>query len=90
MARKKTFDQEEITDTSGPMNSVSKDDSIVWAHQKIGIDYDEKQIKRISQAKKKKAKNSSKKHDRQMNKQILKNYKEQLWTIVKQTKTVKI
>lgn len=74
MSRKK-YDSEEINDTHGPMNSVSKEDAKVWA-SKHGVDYDEKQVKRIEQAKKRKARNSTKKHDRRMSKQILKNIKE--------------
>lgn len=74
MSRKK-YDSEEINDIHGPMNSVSKEDAKVWA-SKHGVDYDEKQIKRIEIAKKKKARNSTKKHDRRMSKQILKNTKE--------------
>ena len=71
MSRKK-YNSEEIRDTHGPMNSVSKDDAKVWA-SKHGVDYDEKQIKRIEIAKKKKARNSTKKHDRRMSKQIINN-----------------
>lgn len=71
MSRKK-YNPSEIRDTHGPMNSVSKEDAKVWA-SKHGIDYDEKQIKRIEQAKKKKARASTKKHDRRMSKQIINN-----------------
>ena len=30
----KNFDKEELTDTHGPMNSVAKDDALVWANAK--------------------------------------------------------
>tara|TARA_B100000035_G_C21030826_1_gene568357 strand:- start:532 stop:762 length:231 start_codon:yes stop_codon:yes gene_type:complete len=70
---KKIYNANEIKDTHGPMNSVSKEDAEVWANAKAGVDYDEKQIKRIALAKKKKAKTSTKKHDRRMSKQIIKN-----------------
>jgi hypothetical protein len=72
----KKFNKEELKDTHGPMNSVAKDDAEVWANAKAGKDYDGKQIHRIAVAKKKKAKTSSKKHDRSVSKQILKNIKE--------------
>ena len=72
----KKFNKEELKDTHGPMNSVAKDDAEVWANAKTGKDYVEKQIHRIVVAKKKKAKNSSKKHDRSVSKQILKNIEE--------------
>ena len=52
---------------------LSKEDAEVWANAKVGKDYDEKQIKRIANAKKRKARTSTKKHDRRMSKQILKN-----------------
>jgi len=73
MGQNKKFNPDEIQDTTGPMNSVSKDDAQHWANSKAGVDYDEKQVNRIAQAKKKKAKTSSKKHDRRVGKQILKN-----------------
>jgi len=76
MGQKKSFNPDEIDENIGPMNSVSKEDAEVWAHQKAGVDYDEKQLKRISEAKKKKAKVSSKKQDRRFRKQILKNLDE--------------
>ena len=37
----------------------------MWANA-VGKDYDEKQIKRIANAKKRKARTSTKKHDRRM------------------------
>jgi hypothetical protein len=72
----KKFNKEEVKDIHGPMNSVSKDDSEVWANAKAGNDYDAKQIQRIAIAKKKKAVTSTKKYDRNISKQILKNIKE--------------
>lgn len=70
---KKTYNENEIKDTHGPMNNVSNGDAEVWANAKAGVDYNEKQIKRIALAKKKKAKTSTKKHNRRMSKQIIKN-----------------
>ena len=72
----KQFNKEELKDIHGPMNSVAKDDAEVWANAKAGKNYDDKQIHRIAVAKKKKAKTSSKKHDRNVSKQILKNIEE--------------
>ena len=69
----KKYNPSEIKDTHGPMNSVSKEDAKVWTSAKLGKNYDENQIKRIANAKKHKAKTSTKKHDRRMSKQILKN-----------------
>lgn len=73
MGQNKKFNPDEVEETVGPMNSVSKEDAQQWANAKAGVDYDEKQVGRIAQAKKKKAKTSSKKHDRRVGKQILKN-----------------
>lgn len=72
MSRKK-YNSDEIRDTHGPMNSVAKEDAEVWATSKTGKAYDEKQIKRVAQAKKRKAKTSTKKHNRRMSKQIINN-----------------
>lgn len=72
MSRKK-FDKEAIEDVHGPMNSVAKEDAKVWA-SKHGVDYDEKQIKRIEIAKKKKAKRSTLKQDRRDAQQLMKYY----------------
>lgn len=72
----KKFNKEDINDIHGPMNSVSKEDSKVWASAKAGKNYDAKQIQRIALAKKRKAVNSTKKYDRNISKQILKNVKE--------------
>lgn len=69
----KNFDKEELTDVHGPMNSVAKEDAIIWANAKAGVDYDPKQLKRIAVAKKQNAKKSTKKHDRNVSKQIIKN-----------------
>ena len=72
----KNITKDIIKDTHGPMNSVSKDDAIIWTEQVSGQDYDEKQKRRIIQAKKNKAKVSSKKHDRKISKSILKSAEE--------------
>lgn len=70
MAKKK-FNPEDIEETTGPMNSVAKDDAEIWANNASGIDYDEKQLHRIKVAKKQKAKKSSTKQDRRFKKQII-------------------
>jgi hypothetical protein len=71
MSRKKIDPEELLEETNGPMNSVAKEDAEVWAARKSGIDYNEKQIKRIAVAKKKKAKISSKKDERRKAKQAI-------------------
>lgn len=70
MANKKITD-EELLDIHGPMNSVAKDDAKEWTKRKHGHETPEQQ-KRIRVAKKQKAKNSSKKHDRSVAKNIIK------------------
>jgi|TARA_B100000941_G_C28499822_1_gene553353 hypothetical protein len=74
MANKRYKDQD-IKDNHGPMNSVSKDDALVW----VGVP----PVKHLSQldpliekqvrAKKNKAKKSSKKLDRHIGKMIKRN-----------------
>ena len=54
------------------MNSVSKEDAEEWTRRKHAHETDE-QKHRIKVAKKQKAKNASKKHDRSVSKNILKN-----------------
>jgi hypothetical protein len=74
----KKFNKEELTDLHGPMNSVAKDDALVWAGAPDvkHLSNLEPHKRREVLAKKQKAKNSSKKHDRNLSKQILKNIKE--------------
>ena len=71
MSRKK-FDKELIKDNHGPMNSVSKDDALVWAGAPDVKDLKKLQpgLRRGVLAKIKKAENSSKKADRNISKQI--------------------
>lgn len=73
MASKRIKDQD-IEDTHGPMNSVAKDDAKVWAgvDHKDESEYDEDEH-RVVVAKKQKAKKSSKKLDRRISKQLVKN-----------------
>lgn len=72
----KKFDKNSVMqDTVGPMNSVSKEDARVWAEQTAG-NVDEKQLNRIIQAKKKKARRATKKQDRRDSKQLMRNYEE--------------
>lgn len=74
MARKK-FSMDEVKDTHGPMNSVSKDDAISWvgAPEVKHISQLDPKTKREVMAKKLKAVKSSKKADRRAGKQIIKN-----------------
>ena len=71
---KKIFNKDELKDTHGPMNSVAKDDALVWAgaddHNIHRLD---PAVRREVLAKKSKARNSTKKHDRNLSKQIIKN-----------------
>lgn len=78
MSRKK-FDKELIKDNHGPMNSVSKDDALVWAGAPAvkHLSKLEPSVRREVLAKKKKAENSSKKADRNMSKQIKRKYEEE-------------
>ena len=64
-----------VKDTNGPMNSVSKDDAISWvgAPEVKHISQLEPKLKREVLAKKSKAIKSSKKADRRAGKQIIKN-----------------
>lgn len=71
MAQKK-FTPEELEELHGPMNSVAKDDAEEWTKRKHAHETQEQQH-RIKVAKKQKAKNSSKKHERSVSKNILKN-----------------
>lgn len=74
MAKKK-FCIEQIKDTHGPMNSVSKDDALYWAGAPNvkHLSQLEPKLKREVLAKKSKAVKSSKKAERSASKQILKN-----------------
>lgn len=74
----KKFNKEELKDTHGPMNSVSKDDALVWAGAPDveHLSKLEPHKRREVLAKKQKARTSSKKHDRNLGKQILKNLEE--------------
>ena len=78
MSRKK-FDKELIKDNHGPMNSVSKDDALVWTGAPDVKDLKKLQpgLRRGVLAKIKKAENSSKKADRNISKQIKRKYEEE-------------
>ncbi len=78
MSRKK-FDKDLIKDNHGPMNSVSKDDALVWAGAPPvkHLSKLEPHLRREVLAKKKKAENSSKKADRNVSKQIKRKYEEE-------------
>lgn len=74
MAHKK-IKKEDYEEIHGPMNSVAKEDALAWSGapavkhlSKLDAD-----LEREVRAKKKKAKTSSKKHDRAVSKNILKN-----------------
>lgn len=71
MARKK-FNEDDLLDIEGPMNSVAKEDAEEWTRRKHSHETEEQQH-RIKVAKKQKAKNASKKHERNVAKNILKN-----------------
>lgn len=71
MAYKKNT-PEDLEDLHGPMNSVAKDDAEEWTKRKHAHETEEQQH-RIKVAKKQKAKRASKKQDRSISKNILKN-----------------
>ena len=73
MAHKK-FENQDLEDNHGPMNSVAKDDALVWAgappvKHLSKLDPD---TQRIVRAKRYKAKRSSTKQDRRVSKEIIK------------------
>ena len=77
MAHKK-FENQDLEDNHGPMNSVAKDDALVWAGAPPGkhlskLDPD---TQRIVRAKRYKAKRSSIKSDRRVSKEIIKHIEE--------------
>ena len=73
MANKK-ITPEEIEDIHGPMNSVAKEDALAWAGAPPvkHLSKLDAEMEREVRAKKKKAKTSSKKHDRAVSKHIQK------------------
>ena len=74
MANKK-FSRKVLSDTLGPMNSVSKDDALAFVGVK-GVKHLSKldaELKREVLAKKRKLVNSTKKQDRRDSKNIIKN-----------------
>lgn len=75
MARKK-FQIQDLEDIHGPMNSVAKDDALAWAGAPPvkHLSKLDAELEREVRAKKKKAKTSSKKYDRRISKNILKNF----------------
>ena len=75
----KKFNKDLIKDNHGPMNSVSKDDALVWAGAPPvkHLSNLEPRIRREVLAKKKKAETSSKKADRNISKQIKRKYEEE-------------
>ena len=69
----KKFEDQDLEDNHGPMNSVAKDDALVWAgappvKHLSNLDPD---TQRIVRAKKYKAKRSSTKQDRRLSKDII-------------------
>ena len=77
MAHKK-FENQDLEDNHGPMNSVAKDDALVWAgappvKHLSKLDPD---TQRIVRAKRYKAKRSSIKSDRRVSKEIIKHIEE--------------
>jgi hypothetical protein len=61
---------DDYIETEGPMNQVSKQDAMVWT-QVENLETADEQQRRIVHAKLKKAKRSTKKHDRHMNHRII-------------------
>lgn len=81
---KKKFEDQDHDSTMGPMNSVSKDDALVWAgappvKHLSKLDSD---LQREVRAKKQKAVQSTKKNDRRISKELIKHI-----TNVKENKT---
>lgn len=71
----KKVNTEDLTVTEGPMNNVASEDARVYANVDENRPLDNKR-KRIVVAKKQKIKKSSKKADRRVNKNLLKNINE--------------
>jgi hypothetical protein len=71
----KKFNKDDIKDTHGPMNSVSKKDALVWANAPDvnHLSKLEPHKRREVIAKKNKAVRSSKKADRNISKNIIRN-----------------
>jgi len=71
---KKRFQDQDINDIHGPMNSVAKDDALVWsgAPPVKHLSKLDPELEREVRAKKKKAVRSSKKQDRRTSKEIIK------------------
>lgn len=67
---KKKFNPEELEELTGPMNDVAKADAMVYAHADPDRPLDVKR-KRIVVAKKQKIKQTTKKTERRLSKQIL-------------------
>lgn len=72
MANKKVEDHD-IEDLHGPMNSVAKEDAKIWTgvEHKVEEEYELHEHRTVV-AKKQKAKKSSKKQDRRISKQLVK------------------
>lgn len=72
MAKKK-FNPDDLEETTGPMNSVAKDDAIVYtgAPKVKHLSQLDSKSERAVRAKKQKIKNTSKKADRRIKKQII-------------------
>ena len=71
---KKKVSLDDIEELHGPMNSVSKEDALVWAGapQVKHLSQLDSELEKEVKAKKQKAKRSSVKHDRKISKEIKK------------------
>jgi len=72
---KKNFNAEELNEPTGPMNSAAKEDALVWAGAPPVKHLSKLQpkVKRQVLAKKKKAEKSSKKQDRKISNNLIRN-----------------
>lgn len=69
----KRITQEDLTETEGPMNNVASEDAFVYAKADPNRPLDIHKQRQI-RAKKQKIKKSSKKADRRINKNIIRNF----------------
>ena len=72
----KKINNDEIEDCTGPMNQVAKDDALAWTGISDLTTADERQRRTVI-AKMQKAKRSSKKHDRQLSKELTRMFTDQ-------------
>lgn len=73
----KRITQEDLTETEGPMNNVASEDALVYAKVDPNRPLDIHKQRQV-RAKKQKIKKSSKKADRRINKNIIRNFEDPL------------